>query len=53
MKFNENNSKGSGDMGRTRKCYGWNDELTDGLTDECHSYNPYQPHGGELITDFI
>ena len=36
MKFNENRSKGSGDMELTRKCYGW----TDGLTDEGHSYNP-------------
>ena len=25
LKFNENLSKGSGDMERTRKCYGWTD----------------------------
>ena len=35
MKFHEYQSKSSGDMERTRKCYG----QTDGLTDEGHSYN--------------
>ena len=29
VKFNENNSKGSGDMNPTRKCYGPNDRLTE------------------------
>ena len=38
MKFNENLSKGSGDMEQTRKGYGWNDRLTDGWTDKGHSY---------------
>ena len=36
VKFIENQTKGSGDMERTRKCYGW----TDRLTDKGHSYNP-------------
>ena len=40
MKFNENRSKGSGDMERTRKCYG--------RTDEGHSYNPHPLHGRQL-----
>ena len=31
--FNENLSKGSGDMERTRKCYGRTDGQTDGQTD--------------------
>ena len=51
-KFIENLSKGSGDMERTRKCYGriagrtfgQTDERIDGRTDEWtdegHSYNP-------------
>ena len=38
MKIKENRSKGSGDMERTQKCYGQNDGLRDGLTDD--SYNP-------------
>ena len=29
VKFNENRSKGSGDIERTRKCYGRTDERTD------------------------
>ena len=29
MKFNENRSKGSGDMEQTQKCYGQNGRLTD------------------------
>ena len=43
MKFNENRSKGSGEMERTRTCYG----RTDGLTDEGHSYNhlPFRDGG--------
>ena len=36
MKFHENQSKGSGDMERTLKCYGRND----GRADEGHSYEP-------------
>ena len=28
-KFNENLSKGPGDMERTQKCYGWTDRQTD------------------------
>ena len=36
MKFNENRSKGSGDMEGTQKCSGQND----GQTDKGHSYNP-------------
>ena len=38
MKFNENRSKGSGDLEWTQKCYGRNDRLTD----EGHSYNPFR-----------
>ena len=33
MKFYENHSKGSGDMERTRKCYGRNDGQTDRVPD--------------------
>ena len=33
MKFNENLSKGSEDMERTRKCKRWNDGLKDVLMD--------------------
>ena len=33
-KFNETHSKGSGDMERTRKCYGGNEGLTDGRSHE-------------------
>ena len=54
VKFNENRSKGSGDMERTRKCYGRNDRLMDrrdGHTDEGHSYNPLPLRGGGLIMD--
>ena len=40
MNFHENQSKGSGDMERTRKCYGLTHGQTDGRTDEGHSYNP-------------
>ena len=32
-KFNENLSKGSRDMERTQKCYGWIDRQTDRQTD--------------------
>ena len=32
MEFNVNRSKGSGDMERTRKCYGRNDGQTDERT---------------------
>ena len=32
-KFNENLSKGSGDMERTQKCYGRTDRQTDRQTD--------------------
>ena len=32
MKFNENCSKGLGDMERTRKFYGWTDGRLDGPT---------------------
>ena len=48
MKFSENRQKGSRNMERTRKCYGRNDGLTDGLTDEGHSYNLLLPCGGGL-----
>ena len=45
MKLSENHPKGSGDMVRTRKCFGRNDGQTDGLidglTDKGHSYNPF------------
>ena len=54
VKFNENRPKGSRGMRRTRKCYGRNDRLTDGLTDglidEGHSYNPLPLGGGGLKT---
>ena len=43
MMFNENHSKGSGDMERTQKCYGQIDELTD----KGHSYNPLPLRGWE------
>ena len=39
-KFNENLSKGSGDMERTRKCYRMTDGQTDTRTNEGHFYNP-------------
>ena len=42
LKFNENLSKGSGDIEGTRKCYrqmdGQTDEQTGRKTDEEHSY---------------
>ena len=44
VKFHENRSKGSGDIERTGKCYGW----TDRLTDEGHFYNPLPLRGGGL-----
>ena len=54
VKFNENRPKGSRGMRRTRKCYGRKDRLTDwltdGLTDEGHSYNPLPLGGGGLKT---
>ena len=48
MKFNENRSKGSGEMERTRTCYGRNDGRTDGLTDEGHFYNHLPLRDGGL-----
>ena len=50
MKFHENRSKGSGDMERTRTCYGPTDghTVTDGLTAEGHSYNPLPLRGGDF-----
>ena len=42
MKFNENRSKGSGDMERTQKCYIWNEGRTDTI-------NPLPLRSGGLI----
>ena len=43
MKFNENRSKGSGDMERARKYYGRNDGRTDRLTDRQTEGIPITP----------
>ena len=54
MKFNENLSKGLGDMERTRKSYGWNNGWISSISPEPfrigHSYNPLPLRGGGLTS---